>query len=298
MLLRPVPGVLWSEFQPSRLGGEPRVVMDDVQRWEKICGWTPEYLKACIGHRDVPVRETNGPPTNIFQNLTQGGRISFGEYLDWVIESARYIITGVRAYGSVSDVARAVSRSGLECSYYLDAKLGELSPVLLAEAGYPDWYRCEPVDINFWCGVLGTSSGLHCDVTPNCNVQVVGRKHFILFPPSQGRRIYQVPGITHCRFDPNLPDFEQFPRAKCAVGQQCTLEPGQSLYIPVGWFHQVTVVSDWAVNVNFFWARPFPQGLVIPALWRFLLRRGWARMHVAMRQRRMPGGSVTPLTHA
>jgi len=229
----------------------------------------------------------------MFQNLAEGGRLPFSQYLDWVLETAADLGDIAGKYTEVSDITRAVYQSGFERSYYLDVKLAELSETLLNDVEVPDWYQVSPVDINFWCGVLGTSSGLHCDVTPNCNVQIVGQKHFILFPPSQSRLVYRIPKITHCRFDPNTPDFDRFPLARNASGWQCTLHAGESLYIPVGWYHQVTVTSAWAANVNFFWPRPFPQGLATPALWRFFFRRGRARLRRALIQRNTPfqGGS-------
>ncbi|MFC4531997.1 cupin-like domain-containing protein [Sphaerisporangium dianthi] len=277
MRLKPIPRVSRRDFRPARLAGGPLVVLDNTPGWRAFTRWHEGYLKSVAGDREVAVRETNGPPRNIFQNLAEGGRVPFGDYLDWVVETARDLEGLAGDHAGVREVTRAVAGGGFEVSYYLDAKLGELSKTLVADAPAPDWYRSPPVDANLWCGVLGTSSGLHCDVTPNCNVQVIGRKHFILFPPSQSRRVYRIPRITHCRFDPNDPDFDRFPLARRASGRQCTLSPGESLYIPVGWYHQVTVVSAWALNVNFFWPRPFGQGIATPPLWRFLLRRGWAR---------------------
>jgi hypothetical protein len=277
MRLSPIPRVSRADFRPARAAGGPVVVVDDTPGRPAFTRWSEGYLKSVAGHREVAVRETNGPPRNVFQNLAQGGRVPFGDYLDWVVETARDL-EAIAGHSGVRDITRAVAARGFDVSYYLDAKLDQLSDRLLADAPAPGWYRTAPVDTNLWCGVLGTSCGLHCDVTPNCNVQVIGRKHFILFPPSQSRRVYRIPRITHCRFDPNDPDFERFPLARRASGLQCTLSPGESLYIPVGWYHQVTVVSAWALNVNFFWRRPFPQGLATPPLWRFLLRRGWARV--------------------
>jgi hypothetical protein len=278
MELVPVPRVPRNQFRPSRLPGEPRVILDNIPEWTATTRWRVPYLKAVAGDREVAVRETNGPPHNMFQNLAEGGRVPFGDYLDWVVHTGRELERTAAGSIGVRQLTRAVGDAGLDVSYYLDAKLDQLSEALLAEAPAPDWYRSPPIDTNLWCGVLGTSSGLHCDITPNCNVQVIGRKHFILFPPWQSRLVYRIPTITHCRFDPNVPDFDAFPLARHASGWQCTLEPGDSLYLPVGWYHQVTVVSAWALNVNFFWSRPFPQGLVTPSLWRFLFRRGRARI--------------------
>jgi hypothetical protein len=56
------------------------------------------------------------------------------------------------------------------------------------------------------------------------------------------------------------------------------LRPGEAIYIPAGWYHQVTVISGWAVNVNTFWNRPLGQGLTTPALWPHLLRRATASL--------------------
>ncbi|MFC4010836.1 cupin-like domain-containing protein [Nonomuraea purpurea] len=283
MNLKPVPRVSRGDFRPTRLAGLPRVVVDNVPGWQAVECWNSAYLKSVAGHREVAVRETNGPPSNIFQNLARGGRTFFGDYLDWVVETAHDLRPVAERHTDVGAITQAVAASGFETSYYLDAKLGQLSARLAADAPAPDWFRASPMDTNLWCGVLGTSSGLHCDVTPNCNVQVIGRKHFVLFPPSQSRLVYRIPRITHCRFDPNVPDFGRFPLARQASGWQCTLRPGESLYIPVGWYHQVTVVTPWALNVNFFWPRPFPQGIVTPSLWRFLLRRGSARVRRLLR---------------
>lgn len=278
--------MLRSQFRPPRLGGQPRVVLENLPGWEAPTSWQPEHLKAAVGDREVAVRETHGPPQNMFQNLASGGRIAFNDYLDWVLETASDLREIADAHSRPEAITAAVCEAGFESSYYLDAKLDQLSAALHAETPMPDWYPWAPLDVNFWCGVLGTSSGLHCDITPNCNMQVVGQKHFSLFAPSQSRRLYRIPQVTHCRFDPNTPDFQRWPRARAARGMQCTLRPGQALYIPAGWYHQVTVVSGWAVNVNVFWRRPRGQALLLPGLWRFLLRRQWVSSRMALAARR------------
>lgn len=284
MELLEIPRIHVSQFRVPRTGGEPRVVLENAQHWRALRAWCPDYLKSIAGASEVSVRETDGPPRNIYQNLAQGGKISFSQYLDWVLETANG--EDFRALekrcSTVSDIVRAVCNTGFESSYYLDVKLGALSKELLNDVQIPKWYKADPVDVLLWCGVLGTSSGLHFDITPNCNVQVAGKKHFILFSPSQCRLLYRVRGGAHCRFDPNIPNFDQFPLAQHAIGWRCTLHVGESLYIPAGWFHQVTVTSAWALNVNFFWPRLFPQGLMTPSLWRLLGRRMWARFRARL----------------
>ena len=286
--LEPVPRVHAKDFQPPRFGGKPQVVLHAVDDWAALHAWHPDYLKVVTGNVEVPVRETDGPPKNIFQNLGPGGLIAFSDYLDWVVMTANeqnFQDIAARLTEN-SDLVRHVCAIGFRQSYYLDADLRKLSPRLIADIRTPRWYDAEPVSVLLWCGIMGTSSGMHSDVKPNCNVQVIGRKHFILFGPSQSRALYRLPNITHCQFDPNLPDLDRFPMARGATGLQCTLAPGECLYIPVGWYHQVTVASDWAINVNFFWPRPFGQSLAVPVLWRFLARRAWAHLRVALSSRR------------
>ncbi|WON74460.1 cupin-like domain-containing protein [Nitrosospira sp. Is2] len=282
MELREIPRIAANEFRPSRWGGEPRVVVGNVKSWKALQLWDPDYLRSAIGEQYIPIRETDGPPRNIYQNLAQGGKVAFTQYLDWVLDTANAadIRNIEKKYSDVSDITRAICKSGFEASYYLNIELEELSKKLLQDIEIPNWYKGRPSVVNFWCGILGTSSGLHSDIAPNCNVQVRGHKHFILFSPRQAKFLYQGLGITHCLFDPNLPDFDRFPLGRKASGWQCRLKPGDSLYIPVGWFHQVTVTSKWALNVNFFWPRPFPQGVLTPSLWRLFMRKGWARWHI------------------
>src|SRR6266851_5022748 len=112
MHFAPIPRVLGSEFRPSRWGREPRVILDNFRNCQASDRWHPEYLKSVVGHRDVSVRETNGPPRNIFQNLADGGRIPFPEYLDWVLETAHELGAIAGHYTEVSDLTRVVCESG------------------------------------------------------------------------------------------------------------------------------------------------------------------------------------------
>jgi hypothetical protein len=266
-------------FQPPWHGGLPCIVENQVCDWAAFQRWTPDYLKRAASGIHISVREAIGPPLNIYQKLAQGGKIPFSDYLDWVLEisEGEDFRAIQRNHKDPANITRAVRDIHFEESYYLDAKLEESLPELLQDIKTPAWYSCNPIDAIFWCGVLGTSSGLHSDLNPNCNVQVFGKKHFFLFAPSQAKNLYRMAGRTHCHFDPNAPDFEKYPLARQAQGWQCYLRPGECLYIPVGWFHQVTVVSGWSMNVNFFWPRPFPQGLLTPALWPLLCRRSLAK---------------------
>lgn len=291
MHLRPVPRVHSKQFRPSRFAGEPRVVTGVAASWPALERWTPEYLKEIAGERLVHVRERKGAPRNVGQSHEPGGRLPFGEYLDWILDTSKEYEDLLGTNLAPDEVVDAMEEAGYEESYSLDVPLDELSGALLRDVEPPRWYAAAPKTTAFWCSVFGNSSGLHYDVSPNCNVQVRGRKHVVLFAPSQTRFLYRFTDPeAHCAFDPTKPEFERFPLARRAEGWECRLEEREALYIPMGWYHQLTVVSPWALNVNFWWRRPFPQGLVTRSVWPQLAWRArrfisWELAHRLQRHR-------------
>ena len=287
---REVPRIRADRFRPGRWGGSPVIVTDESAGWPAIERWSTDYLRSINGPCDVPVREVCGPPSNVYQHLAEGGRIGFDRYLDWVIQTGASAELQVlhEAAADPLRLARSVKALILPRAYYLDVPLARLDSRLLDDIRVPGWFDSAPVDIFFWLGLVGTSCGLHFDLTPNCNVQVAGRKHFALCPGHEARRLAHQIGGAHCRFDPFDPDFGSFPRAAEVPFWHCSLEAGEALYIPAGWFHQVMVASPWSVNVNFFWKRPCPQGLLTPVMWRLILRRGW----IAYRASRTQTGAM------
>jgi hypothetical protein len=88
-----------------------------------------------------------------------------------------------------------------------------------------------------------------------------GRRRFTLFPPDAIRDLYVGP-IDHTLAgqpislavgsepgDPRFPRFENA-RDRALVVE---LEPGDALYVPKLWWHQVEAVGDVNVLVNFWW---------------------------------------------
>jgi hypothetical protein len=261
MDIKPVIRTTREEFGATKWRAEPRVIAGNIPRWDASRLWSAPYLEEKAGYRKVLIRAKQGT------NADSCGQILFSRYLEWVLDAAIDLEDICRGCTDAAGIAKAVAKSGMGASYYLDTSLTELSSKLAAEAPAPDWSSNEPLGTRLWCGVLGTSCGTHADTLPSCDTQVMGNKHFLLFPPSQGRFLYRMRGSTQCRFDPILPDYERFPLARHASGLECTLKPGESLYIPPGWYYQVTVVSGWAVNVNFLWPRSFFETLATPWLW-------------------------------
>lgn len=72
-----------------------------------------------------------------------------------------------------------------------------------------------------------------------------GKKECILFPPSESKYLYKVPHALITREDINFndPDFEKFPVLKKARGYITHLNHGETLYMPEGYWHQMTYLT-------------------------------------------------------
>lgn len=111
-----------------------------------------------------------------------------------------------------------------------------------------------------WLGNTITSPA-HVDETHNIACVVSGRRRFILFPPEQIGNLYIGPvdftptGAPIALPSLTEPDFEHFPRLRVALqhAQVAELDPGDALYIPALWWHQVDSLSSCNVLVNYWW---------------------------------------------
>lgn len=122
-------------------------------------------------------------------------------------------------------------------------------------------------DLNLWVAPGGHIECLHYDSLDGILMQLHGAKKVLLFPPNQTYNLYPFPVFVHLLRGlelrswfstayPENPDFVAFPKLKQALAnkQEVILEPGEMLYIPMGWWHEVIALGDEMVcSVNQFW---------------------------------------------
>lgn len=110
---------------------------------------------------------------------------------------------------------------------------------------------------------LGSRSrvGCHFDTFDNLACVVAGRRRFTLFPPEAIAGLYVGPidhtmagqpiglavGSEPC--DPRYPRFEALRGSETVVD----LSPGDALYLPKLWWHQVEALDPLNVLVNYWW---------------------------------------------
>jgi hypothetical protein len=134
-----------------------------------------------------------------------------------------------------------------------DIELGSLEPLVSA-----------------WIGNQ-TRVSAHFDFPDNIACCVTGRRRFTLFPPDQLDNLYVGPwdntpaGQAISLVDLHDPDFEKYPRFREAMKHACeiTLEPGDALFLPSMWWHDVEGLDGLNILVNYWW-RSTPQYMGTP----------------------------------
>jgi hypothetical protein len=101
----------------------------------------------------------------------------------------------------------------------------------------------------------------HYDMSDNIAAVVAGRRRFTFFPPEQLPNLYVGPleftpaGQPTSLVPLAAPDLERFPRFSKALeaAQVAELEPGDAVYIPYMWWHNVESLSRFNLLVNYWW---------------------------------------------
>jgi hypothetical protein len=216
-------------FRARAAAGLPFVVNGLVDRWP-LAALTPHSLRERFG--ELPVRARVGDYINTaFAPDRAMEDMSMLEYLDRVAagEDALPPYLGnleLRALNSL-------------CHW----------PAYLVKMGPP----------RFWVGPAGTVTPLHCDYDDNIFAQVWGTKRIFLSPPHHDAFLYPREAnaiLFGSPFDPEAPDFEKFPLARQASMIECIMNPGELLYVPAGWYHQVRSLT-FSLSSN-RWARAVP----------------------------------------
>jgi hypothetical protein len=114
--------------------------------------------------------------------------------------------------------------------------------------------------VSIWLGNR-TTAAAHYDMSNNLACCMVGRRRFTLFPPDQVANLYPGPleptpgGQVVTMVDFRDPDFERYPRFREALdaAQVAELEPGDVLFYPALWWHQVDALDGFNAMINYWW---------------------------------------------
>jgi len=114
--------------------------------------------------------------------------------------------------------------------------------------------------ISLWIGNR-THTTTHWDQSQNLACVVAGRRRFTLFPPKELKNLYVGPldftlaGQPTSLVNIDAPDLETYPQFTEALktAQRAELDPGDAVYIPALWWHDVLSLQDFGSLINFWW---------------------------------------------
>lgn len=222
---RPLPSV--DEFVARYVRGCRPVVFTGVaDDWPALRRWSPADLKARFGQVQVEVQaERSGDPRYEQNKLALRRSVALGDFVDQVL-----------AGGTSNDSYLTANNEAL--------RRPELAPLLDDIGTLPPF--CDRSQLarhaSLWFGPGGTVTPLHHDAIMLLHTQVVGRKRWRFVSPLEIARLYNYEGVFTA-IDADQPDFVRHPDFREVKVLEVVLEPGDTVFLPLGWWHQVRALE-------------------------------------------------------
>jgi hypothetical protein len=237
--------------------GKPVIITDAMNSWTALSRWTFDLFKTRYGSDKVAPR--------IYSGLNSAKLMTLGDYLDY-LDAPQGLSPGLWIDAATFHPRQAPTKTS-KLPLYLAWSVFVRHPELLEDVELSpkfmeDWLPFLPAALRntldqatkyFSAGILigpkNAQIGLHYDFleTHAYLAQIVGRKRCVLFSPEDSAALYK--GDVNV----DAPDFEKFPLFRNATAYECTLEPGELLFIPHRWWHHVVgLEKSITVNYNFF----------------------------------------------
>lgn len=226
-LAAPDPDFFYRHFYEAN---RPAKLTGLIDHWPALTRWSLDHFASVAGNGVVEAQvERERDPDYELAKDDHRRRIRFGELIDWL-----------RKDGPSNDIYLTAYNSGTNAAA-LAPLWDDMAPIALLDTS-------RTRDGFFWLGPRGTRTPWHHDLTNNLLVQVMGRKRVRMAPPWAFAR---MKNSRHCFSDwgnEPLPagagDAETPPVLETIIG------PGEAIFLPVGWWHQVEAL-DLSASMSF-----------------------------------------------
>ena len=240
MLLQPiekVDNISGEEFQQEYYKPRiPIVITDLAKKWPAYNKWTWDYFKRVVGHKQVGIY--NNIKSDAYTPVNRADEYTtFGEYVDMV-------------------------RKGPAAWRIFLFNIFNHAPQLTNDFTWPEelmkgFVKRVPM---LFVGGQGSITHMHFDIDMShiVHTQFAGRKKVLLFPYEEQHKLYRKPfevlslaDFSHYYEKNGTPDYNKFPALKLAKGYEVTLEHGDTLFMPAGyWHHMEYLDSGFAMSLR------------------------------------------------
>jgi len=215
----------------------PLVIKDLAKEWPAYTKWNWDYFKKLVGNQRVGIynniKSDAYTPINTADDYT-----SFGEYIDMI-------------------------RKGPAAWRIFLFNIFDHAPELTTDFSWPETYmkgfvKKYPM---LFVGGQGSITHMHFDIDMSniLHTQFAGRKRVLLFPFSEQHKLYRKPWEVLSLVDfsyyadqeNSKVDYEKYPALRQAKGFEIVLEPGDTLFMPAGfWHHMEYIDSGFAMSLR------------------------------------------------
>lgn len=218
--------------------GMPVVLRGLARDWPCVKKWSPGYLKKKYGHE----------PLSVMDNINDGGvfnveELTIGQFMDMVEsgDTRKHLRFGniLHRFPELVDDFDADTMS----RYMNKIRVGR--------------------NFGAFIGAKGTQTRLHSAPPDNLFVQVYGKKRWTFVPSCMDPALKPVMARSTyywTEFDPDNPDYDAYPAMRYVDTYEVVLEPGDVLYNPPSFWHQVTNETA-TIGVGFRWMSPMAARL-------------------------------------
>ena len=215
--------------------GIPIVIKQLARDWPASTKWNWAYFKGLVGNKTVPLY--NNVKSDAYTPINKADDYkTFGEYIDMI------------------------SQGPAAWRIFL-FNIFEHAPALTKDFTWPEhlmkgFVKRYPM---LFTGGAGSITHMHFDIDLShiLHTQFAGRKRVLMFPYSEQHKLYRKPYEVLSMADfsryyqEGSIDYDKFPALQKAKGFDFILEPGDTLFMPAGyWHHMEYLESGFAMSLR------------------------------------------------
>ena len=213
----------------------PVVIKNLAKDWPAYSKWNWDYFKQLVGQKKVPLY--NNVKSDAYTPInTADDYKTFGEYIDMI-------------------------SSGPAAWRIFLFNIFDHAPQLINDFTWPEhlmkgFVKKYPM---LFTGGASSITHMHFDIDMShiLHTQFCGRKRVLMFPYQEQYKLYRKPwevlslaDFSNYYVDGKV-DYEKFPALKLAEGHDFMLEPGDTLFMPAGyWHHMEYLDSGFAMSLR------------------------------------------------
>jgi hypothetical protein len=213
----------------------PVVIKNLAKDWPAYSKWNWDYFKQLVGQKKVPLY--NNVKSDAYTPInTADDYKTFGEYIDMI-------------------------SSGPAAWRIFLFNIFDHAPQLINDFTWPEhlmkgFVKKYPM---LFTGGASSITHMHFDIDMShiLHTQFCGRKRVLMFPYQEQYKLYRKPwevlslaDFSNYYIDGKV-DYEKFPALKLAEGHDFMLEPGDTLFMPAGyWHHMEYLDSGFAMSLR------------------------------------------------